>query len=225
MSARPWLVFFIVLNLGVTAWALLHRAGAPPAAQPQDGIPVLQRAAAVAASAAPAAEPVADANAPMGAASAVPVPTARACGALGPFADAASAQAARAALQAHGLDAHARSLTSSAKGFNVFMPPQADAAAADALAARIKAAGFTDLFVMRSGALANGIALGKFGNEAAATRQQAALQAAGFPAQVMPAGAATAAFWLDVAAADAAALQSARRTAGAAQLKVARCGA
>ena len=223
MSARPWLVLFLILNLGVAAWAVLHRDRAPMIGGARDGVPVLERVQPGATEHATAMpEPTVDGVADMSPQS---PPTAHACGALGPFADAGAAQAARLALQARGVDAHARGVTSAAKGFNVFIAPQADAAAADALATRLKTAGFNDQFVIRTGALANGIALGKFGSEASAARLQATLQGAGFPAQVAPAGAVATAFWLDVTAVDAAGLASARRTAGAAQLRTASCGA
>ena len=62
------------------------------------------------------------------------------------------------------------------------------------------AAGFEDLLVMADGSEANAIALGRYRSEVAARRRQAALQAAGFAAQVAPLGDVTMQGWIDVAA-------------------------
>ncbi len=84
---------------------------------------------------------------------------------------------------------------------SVSMPPLADREAAQSMAARLRAAGFNDLIVIGEGPDANGIALGRFGSEDNARRHQAALQAKGFTAQIVPVGGdGGAQFWLDVRA-------------------------
>jgi cell division septation protein DedD len=70
---------------------------------------------------------------------------------------------------------------------------------AQALADRMTAAGIDDLLVMSDGSEANAIALGRYRNEDAARRRQAALQAAGFTAQVAPLGDVSTQGWIDVA--------------------------
>ena len=79
--------------------------------------------------------------------------------------------------------------------------PSAEFAAANALAARIAAAGFRDYFVMPDGGEPNAIALGRFRSEAPAQERAQALRAAGFPAQAEPVLPASAPRWLEVRAA------------------------
>jgi cell division septation protein DedD len=120
----------------------------------------------------------------------------RQCFSFGPFTDAAALDAARTRLQPRVTTLRARSVATTRRGWRVWLPPLADRASAQAMAARIEAAGFKDYYVIPTGADANSIALGRFGNEAAARRQQSALETAGFPAQVDALG--DAAQWLDV---------------------------
>lgn len=70
-----------------------------------------------------------------------------------------------------------------ADGWRVYLPKLPGAEAADAMAARIDAAGFSDYLVMRDGEDANAIALGRYSTRDAAQRRTASLQAAGFPAR------------------------------------------
>jgi hypothetical protein len=70
-----------------------------------------------------------------------------------------------------------------ADGWRVYLPRLPGAEAADAMAARIDAAGFSDYLVMRDGEDANTIALGRYSTRDAAQRRTASLQAAGFPAR------------------------------------------
>lgn len=219
MFARALIVLLLVLNLGVAVWWLLRPEPAAPGlpAHPA-GVPRLQllREAGVAASAPatapqPAAASTATAATPPRAAAPAegqteeptaestqePIAPAR-CFSFGPYTDAAQATAARTKLPAGVLGARLRSEAARRGGsWNVLMSPQADRAAAQALAQRIDAAGFKDYYVIGEGASANGIALGRFGSEDAARRHQSALQAAGFQAQLQaPAG--SGATWLDV---------------------------
>jgi len=70
-----------------------------------------------------------------------------------------------------------------ADGWRVYLPPQPSLAAADTMAGRIAEAGFSDYLVMREGAEANAIALGRYSTREAAQRRIAALQAGGFAAR------------------------------------------
>ncbi|MGO1072142.1 SPOR domain-containing protein [Lysobacter sp. CA199] len=132
----------------------------------------------------------------------VPEPPAKAqCFSVGPFADAAAADAARAKLQPLAQKLASRSEgggSKSARGWRVYLPT-ANADAAQATAQRIRAAGFNDLFVM-SGAEANAIALGRFRGEGSARKRGAELSAAGFAVRVEALGeTAGGATWIDVA--------------------------
>ena len=123
------------------------------------------------------------------------------CLSFGPFEDAAGVATARAALQPLGASRmRVRDVVDAARGWRVMLPPQPDRAAADALAGRIRNAGFSDLLVVPSGEEANAIALGLYGSERAARRRESALRAAGFPVQALPVGQAVTRHWLDVAA-------------------------
>lgn len=167
---------------------------------------------------APADVPAAAADAP----SATP----QRCFAFGPFNDRAAAEAARAALQPQAARLRLRSEPAPARRryWDVRLPPQADRAAAQALAQRLEAAGFHDYYVIGQGEGANGIALGRFGSEQPARRHQAALQAAGFAAQIEGPPSAER-FWLDVAVGAAFDPEAARRAAAAPRAQPAECAA
>lgn len=239
MLTRALIVLLLVLNLGVAAWWWLAPApSAETASAHPDGVPRLQllseaprRAPPPAVAEAPPATdtpaPATEAEAPAPAETAA-VPeaplVATRCVRLGPFADAAAAEAARARLPAGVLASRVQSQAGTARGaWNVAMPPQADAATAQALAQRIDAAGFKDYYVIRTGVAANGVALGRFGSPEAAQRHQAALQAAGFAAQVQ--GPAGATFWIDADGPAAFDPQAAARATGAAQTRPRQCPA
>jgi len=194
MLTRALIVLLLMLNLGVALWWTMRAEPVAPApAQPPAGIAHLQLLSEAPPRVAPA--PIASE------ASAMTPPTVAAkpiCVAFGPFADAAALEAARVRLQAQTLRLRAReATTATATGWQVVLPPFADRAAAQAAAERIKAAGFEDYYVQPEGDNANGIALGRYGNEEAARRREAALQAAGFPAQARPLGAARSQRWID----------------------------
>lgn len=173
-------------------------AGAAAGAGLPDGAPARPGAAdVVTADAAARVDPAATATATAPLASASPLR----CVSFGPYADAASVAAARGALQPLGATrTRVRDAVEAPRGWRVTLAPQADRAAADALAAKIRAAGFDDLLVVPSGEEANGIALGRYGSEPAARRRESTLRAAGFPARAQPLGEATTRHWLDVAA-------------------------
>jgi hypothetical protein len=112
-----------------------------------------------------------------------------------------------------------RDVVDAPRGWRVVMPPQPDRAAADALAAKIRDAGFDDLLVVPSGDEANGIALGRYGSEPSARRRESALREAGFPAQAQPLGDAVTRHWLDVGAGPGFDAAGARGAIGAVEIR------
>lgn len=217
MFARMLLVWLLLMNLGVAAWWVLQRpASIPASAPPQSSeLPVLRLRseglpidgdASKDALATQSAPPVAEATSPPQAIAppAAEQPQAPVCASFGPFADEAAANAARRRLTGPDIRATLRRLEtrSAGRGYNVLLSPQADRDAAQAMAERLRAAGFRDLIIINQGENANGIALGRFSREENANRHQQTLQAKGFPARVEPAGgtAGAAQFWLDVRA-------------------------
>jgi len=241
MFARALIVLLLVLNLGVAAWWLLRDAPAEPARTASAAdlpslrlvseLPAAERARMLAdpaggMQAAPAQQPVADTQDDT--ATDVATTPAR-CYAFGPFADADAAEAARIALAGAGRRLSTRREAGRSGGhWDVRMPAQADRAAAQALAARIDAAGFKDYYVIATGAAANSIALGRFGDEATALRHQAALQAAGFAAMVDSPGQPDR-WWLDLELDRAASgdfdAQAARGSTGADEVLARACAA
>lgn len=156
---------------------------------------------------------------------AAPAAVALRCMSFGPYVDAASVATARAALQPLGAQRmRVRDAVDAPRGWRVVIPPQADRAAADALAARIREAGFDDLLVVPAGDDANGIALGRYGSEPAARRREASLRGAGFPVQAQPLGDTSTRHWLDVAAGAGFDAAAARGAAGAARVADVECG-
>jgi hypothetical protein len=142
------------------------------------------------------------------------------CTSFGPFSDAASVAGARSALQPLGaVHMRVRDVVEAPRGWRVAMAPQADRAAADALAAKIRSAGFDDLLVVPSGEEANAIALGRYGSESAARRRESTLRAAGFPARAQPLGDAATRHWLDIAWGPGFDVATARRAAAAPQMQ------
>lgn len=226
MLARALIVLLVVLNLGVAAWWMARDETAPAAVavEPPAGVARLQllreRTPAAAASRpsvvpapdapAPTAQPAAPtaeapahgmpATAPPAAATDVDVATH--CYALGPFSDAGKVAAAQRQLQPRMARLHVREVVSAKRrDWRVWLPQQADRAAAQALVERISAAGFSDYYIVASGDEANSISLGRYGSEESARRRQAALQAAGFPDVRADAlgDAPASATWIDVA--------------------------
>lgn len=205
MLIRALIVFLAILNLGVAAWWLSRPVGTAIAAteQPAD-VPKLQLITEAAPPPSPAAPPgTENPVAAPAVAKAEPAAIARApvaanrCYELGPFPDAATASAA--AVRVGALATRTREVPGAASAYSVLLPPLADRAAAQALAQRIGAAGFDDYLVINTGEQANGIALGRYRNRESAQRRQAALQAAGFAAQLQPVGQAGASkWWADV---------------------------
>ena len=209
MLVRGAVVMLAVLNLGLGLWWLAGAPGrVPPTALPALEAPPLQLAASASPApapvtpVAPASPPAPDATTALAADAAAAASAASVCLRLGPFADAAARAtlAARlpAAVEAQPEDVPARA----ARGWKVFLPPLASREAALAEAARLRAAGVRDLFVLAEGEDANAIALGRFGSEDGARRRLAELQALGVQAQAAPVGGPPAQAWLRVRAPD-----------------------
>ena len=248
MPVRALLVLLVMLNVGVATWWVLRPAPPAPApwVQPAD-VPRLQllgeepraqvavearadvaaatldeaiadqvtldEATAARAAAAPAVDGIEEAAS-----------TALRCSSFGPFSDAASVAAARSVLQPQGAARmRVRDEVQAPRGWRVVMAPLPDRAAADALATKIRDAGFDDLLVVPSGDEANSIALGRYGSESSARRRESALRTAGFPAQAQPLGDAVVSHWLDVAAGPGFDAAAAGAAASAAQVKDIEC--
>jgi hypothetical protein len=224
MFARALLVLLVVLNLGVAAWWRLHEPAAGAAVDALPGnVPRLQLASErrnVASNVAPAPAPAT--QAPVDAAPAADA----VCASLGPYPDAAAAAAAQTRIEAQVLRSRVgeRSV-GRARGWRVLVPALPSAAEAEALAARIAMAGFSDYFVMREGRDANAVALGRFQSERAARRHAEAVAAAGFPAVRVEAIGVAPQAWLDVALAAGSDPAVAQAAAGAAQTRPLDCAA
>ncbi len=170
MLPRALLVLLAVMNLAVALWWMTHAAVPAPA-------PVQARPAGV-----PALRLLSEGG-PVEA----PRPQLR-CYRFGPYGDTAALEAARDAAT----DIAPRVDTITIPGpaptaWRVAAAPPADGDTA-ALATRIVAAGFGDTIVVAEGPETGSVALGRFSTAEAAERHRAALQAAGFGAQVHPVG-------------------------------------
>ncbi|PJK07752.1 hypothetical protein CO610_08975 [Lysobacteraceae bacterium NML95-0200] len=214
MFARMLLVWLLVMNLGVLAWWALHRpAVADSGVRVDASIPRLQLLEEAGDLPLPATEADVQTPPPMSqdlpqpeipeplpeVAEAAPpaAPGRPVCASFGPFTE--TPEQAAASLRSAGAKVKLRQEPGSHRGYNVQLPPLASAAEANAMAARLRAAGFNDLVVIKQGEQQNGIALGRFGSEENARRHQAALRAKGFRAQLLP-NASGSRFWLDVEA-------------------------
>lgn len=225
MLIRALIVLLLILNVGVAAWWLLSpepsQTSPSPVPVASPGLQLVRERAsnAAIASAPHPAQPV-----PAAVPAVESTPDIRGgarCLTVGPFADASALAAARAALQPRVSRLFVRQAAAGRKGWRVWLKPLPDHASALAMAARIDAAGFKDYYVLPGGDEANGIALGRFGSEEAARRQQSALQSAGFPAEAQPLGPTTQ--WLDLVTAADSDVDALRRDSGAAQLRVLDC--
>lgn len=178
-------------------------------------------AAAEAAPAAPTALATPDASAAT--AATTPADAAR-CYSFGPFDSEDALVAAQATLKPLTQILRVRRpAVRAGRGWRVYLPPLANAEEATAAAGRISAAGFRDYFIVREGAEANSVALGRFATETAARRHADALTAAGFPVRADPLGIGTAGAWVDVRAAAGFDADGIRAQVGAGQLRPADC--
>jgi hypothetical protein len=224
MFSRALLLLLLVLNGGVAAWWLLRPAPPPPTTELPPPAPRLQLVAEAASRPRPPVTRTLPAPPSTTVPSAAPVAAdagAMHCLRLGPFDSDAALARAQAALRPQVARLVVSTVPASSRGWRVWLPPLSDREAAQAMATRIGAAGFTDYYVVPDGAEANSIALGRYGNAESAQRREAALQAAGFAARAQALGVVTR--WIDVAsnvAVDDAAL---RASSGAEQSRALDC--
>ena len=228
MLTRALIVLLIVLNLGVAAWWALRPSPRVPADHALDGVPKLQLAS-ERKSPLPAAAPVATPTR-VATTAIPPVETAKKidapqCFRFGPFADAASADAAAAKLRASVRKATTRTINGGGKGWTVWLPPFADRAAAQAQAQKIGATGDKDYYVVAQGPQANAIMLGRYGGEDNAQRRIAELRAKGIEAQVQPPQDAKPQSWVDVEAASGFGFAAAQARIGATGVRPLECTA
>lgn len=225
MFARALIVLLLVLNLGVATWWALRPAPTPPSATVLPGnAPRLQLLGEVSRHTQIPITVAAPVIAPMTATGGTTAPTpdaAQRCVTFGPFTDAAALANARLTLQPQVTRLQVRQATASGRGWRVWLPSLPDREAAQAMATRIAAAGFKDYYIVSDGDAPNSIALGRYGNEAAAQHQQSALQAAGIPARVEALGGVT--NWIDVTATSVFDADSTRRKIGAGQARPLDC--
>lgn len=224
MLTRALIVLLIVLNIGVAAWWALRPSPRVVADTALAGVPELQLASER------QAPPHVIAIAPSPATTPTPVPVefakkedAPQCFRFGPFADAASADAAAAKLRATVQKAETRSTTSGGKGWTVWLPPFPDMTSAQAKALEIAGAGIKDYYVVAEGTQANAIMLGRYGGEENAQRRIAELRAKGIEAQVQPPQDAKPQSWVEVAAAAGFGYAAAQARIGAAGVKPLDC--
>jgi hypothetical protein len=218
MLTRALIVLLIVLNLGVAAWWALRPAPRAVADTALAGVPKL-RLAGEGASATPVATPV-SAPVPATTSAIPPVEIAKQdaapqCFRFGPFADAASADAAAAKLRASVQKAKTTATTSGGKDWAAWLPPFADMTTAQAKALEIAGAGIKDYYVVAEGAQANAIMLGRYGSEDNARRRVAQLRGKGIEAQVLPPRDAVSQAWVDIEAAAGFATAAAQARIGA----------
>ena len=186
MIVRLLLVVLVMLNLSAAAWWLFHRDPASASAAAASTIPALKLVDA-------AHAPPTATEAPSPA-----IPADAICASFGPFADAATTEQARQQLRTQAIRVDARQVAQAGRGYDVILA--ATDTTGSALLERLKAAGIKDMFAIRDGADAGGVALGHFGSQEGAQRRLAELQGKGFQPRIRPAGQAT--FWLDVVAAN-----------------------
>lgn len=232
MFVRALIVLLVALNLGVAAWWILQSepASPAPAAQPP-GIAQLQllrerqsRGASLPPVAPAVATTATTATGETPEMASATTPATPQCFTLGPFADDAALRAASLRLQPQVLRLRVRSATTTpARGYNVVLPPLASRELAQATAARIVVAGFSDLLVINDGPDTNGIALGRYGSQESAIRHQTALQAAGFAVQLRPIGGGLVEQWLDLQVRAGFDIAAARVRSGAARQQAIEC--
>lgn len=222
MFARALFVLLLVLNIGVAAWWAMRAPPSPPSAVVEP--PGVARLQLVGETSVADPRTLTPAPATVQPATALPASTTAQCLSLGPYGSAEAASAARARLQPLSEHIVAREQPRGpGRGWRVMLPALPDVAQAEAAAERIAAAGFSDYFVVREGSEVNSIALGRYGNEAAARRRVEALVAAGFAARAEAIGGAVT--WLDIRAAPGFDTSAARLLASAPELRTLDCAA
>ena len=229
MLTRALIVLLIVLNLGVAAWWAFRPSPGVAADTTLAGVPKLQ----LAGERKSPLPPVAPVATPTPAATTTTPPSveiankddAPQCFRFGPFADAASAEAAVAKLRASVRKAASHTASSGGKAWTVWLPPFADMTSAQAKALEIAGAGIKDYYVVAQGPQANAIMLGRYGGEDNAQRRIAELRAKGIEAQVQPPQDAKPQSWVDVAAARGFGFAAAQARVGAVGVRPLDCAA
>jgi hypothetical protein len=224
MLTRALIVLLIVLNLGVAAWWMLRPApqvgvdttlaGVPPLQLAGERVSPPHVAASLPAPATTTATPTVDIakqdDAPQ-------------CFRFGPFADAASADAAAAKLRGSVRKATARTIATGGKDWTVWLPPFADMTSAQAKALEIAGAGIKDYYVVAEGAQANAIMLGRYGSQENAQRRIVELHGKGVEAQVQAPMDAVPQSWVDVEAGAGFGFAAARARIGTVGVKPVAC--
>lgn len=203
MFARALIVLLIAINIGVAMWWMLRAEPSAPSAYAQPpGVPRLQllsEAKPLATPPAPAARSAATSAAPPNPVQETQPAAPNLCFSLGPFATAEALRDAAARVRPQVVLVRTRQAAAKApSGYTVLLPPLASRELAQAIAEKIKAAGFDDYLLINEGEDTNGIALGRYGSQESAQRRQAALRAAGFPAELRPIGVPASPAWLDI---------------------------
>lgn len=220
MLARALIVLLLMLNLGVAAWWALQPPPQLPKVEQPQGVARLQLLSELPRHPAMRQRPKTSSPPSVGPATTAATQTpaeatisktvessapavdasskAQQCFSLGPFPTTAAATAARAQLLPQVKAGVVKTRSTPSLGWRVWLPPLESTEAAQAMAKRIGAAGFSDYLVLRIGGQANAIALGSYRSEDAARRRAAALSAAGFPAQLEPMGDTQPTVWLDI---------------------------
>lgn len=238
MLVRALIVLLSVLNLGVAAWWIAHDPPSPPSpAQVPAGVTRLQLIDEGASAGKPVAAPVATVDAssppatpPEAVADAITGASAQHCFSFGPFASQGAGAVAAAKLKPLVQKLATREQAGAAtpaRGWRVYLPSLPSLEQAQAAAQRIGAAGFDDFLVVREGAEANSIALGRYRSEEGARKRADALIAAGFAVRTAPLGEPAAAMtvWLDVVANEAFDPRLAQATLAAVQYRETGCPA
>jgi hypothetical protein len=224
MTMRALIVLLAVLNLGVAAWWLFRPEPAPVAGGAAPAAVARLQLASERPDLRPTPTPPVPPDPAPGDNAADEPAAAERCVRLGPFADAAALDSARAALAPRALHLRPREeREGGGRGWRVYLPAAADRATADATAERLRAAGFNDLLVTADGAEANSIALGRFTSEARAQAHASALQAAGFTARAEALGEVRTTRWLDLALRADTDFGALRRSVSAAQARSIDC--
>lgn len=125
-----------------------------------------------------------------------PVPK-RFCLRIGPFADARAAKSTRSYLAGLGEVKDHKQTAEQRVGYWVLVPPQPSRAAADAIAARLKAKGIKDYWVLSRGPVRNGISLGVFSQRENADTMLKEIRAKGFKVEMRDKTKRVEQLWLD----------------------------
>ena len=195
MFLRALILLLVCMNVGVSAWWLLHReAQARPLPAVDPGIASLTLYSESERAKLPA-PPVASSAAPALTADAV-------CQSLGPFETPADLRRAMDALLPRVERIQFREVEAMAlRGYRVFLPAAADRAQALASARSLSDKGVADYYVVTAGEQSNTVSLGIFRELENATKRRDEVLKLGFSAVVEPRTEPVKQWWIDLAAA------------------------